>query len=202
MSNQPTQSEITPALSKDVTFTEKVNAVDTALKTRANAMKDIKQKWANIVKLLVKYDVKVPYRRLDAAGAANLVTQVEILEPEAEALKDKEAVDAACSNNYALSQVMQGKLGRYLEKKFPGFIKLGQQLGELHDLSKQDREVDETKTKDARTEIQTAIDAYLAALESYDETVEQVADVKEYISVVKDVAEISAIAQGQQLRTN
>jgi hypothetical protein len=42
------------------------------------------------------------------------------------------------------------------------------------------------------------VDVYVASLEAYDETVESVANVKEYIGVVKDVAEIAAIATGRQ----
>jgi hypothetical protein len=56
------------------------------------------------------------------------------------------------------------------------------------------------KTKDARAELQRAVDEYLLALESYDDTVTSVSNVKEYIGIMKEIADISAVTQGLKVK--
>jgi hypothetical protein len=189
---------VTPVMSKDVDFTTKMDAVDAALKDRAKANKDIKIKWAGVVKVLVEFGQKPPTRRLDAIGAANLVPNLSILVPEDERLKDKEKVAAARDGNYGLRELVKHrKFMAVMEAKFPNFTKFSHELLDLYELSSTMREEDEDATHKAQKKLQAAVDAYVEALEAYDDTVESVANVKEYVSVVKDVAEISAIAQGQ-----
>lgn len=204
MADKPAEGEVvvvtnvTPVLSKDVDFTEKLGMVDTALKSRAQANKDIKLKWAGVVKVLVELGEKPPTRRLDAIQAANLVSNISIPVAEDERLKDKEKVAVAREVAYELKDVVKcRKFMAATEAKFPNFTKYAHELLDINELSNQHREEDEDATHKAQKKLQAAVDAYLAALEAYDDTVESVANVKEYVNVVKDVAEISAIAQGQ-----
>jgi predicted RNase H-like HicB family nuclease len=197
--NATATTDITPALSKDVPFTQKIQDVDTALKSRAQANRNIKHAWAGVVKVLTKYDHRLPPRRVDVAQAANMVSDIEILQPANAALDNVVMLAVVKEANYEVRQLSrQRKAMAYLEEKFPGLTAAFTEIDELHDIYNMPRERDEDATKAARAELQAAVDKYAKALEAYDETVETVANVKEYISVVKDVAEISAIAQGQQ----
>lgn len=203
MTDQVSTEVITPALSKDVKFTEKVQAVDEALKSRAAANKNIKTKWAGIVKVLVKYSQSVPSRRVDAAVASNYVPNLVVYKAPDKKLDDQQRVRAAQDAAYDIRDLVKHRRFMQLaEAKFTGFQQFTNELLDLNELANNPQEEDEVATKAARKEMQAAVDAYVAAIEAYDETVESVANVKEYISVVKDVAEISAIAQGQQQKTN
>lgn len=191
---------ITPAVSADVAFTEKINDVDTALKARSTAQKDIKVKWAAIVKLLIKHNLHVPVRRVDVSTAASYANNIAVYTPQDPKLaENKELVEVANDAAYTLKQLMQKRtFEKLVEEKFAGFKAFADELIDLDRLSNQRREIDEDATKAAKEEMQEAVDAYIASIEAYDETIEKVADVKEYIGVVKDVAEISAIAAGRK----
>lgn len=191
--------QITPALSKDVAFTEKVNAVDAALKSRNDAKKNIKTSWAKVVSLILKHGGQAPARRWDEVKAVNEVNNITIYKPLDKRLADKDAVRFAQNHDYNARQILERtELIQHLDKKHSGLRKTLEDIIELGRLSEKPREEDEVATKKARAEFQAAVDKYIEAIEAYNETVEQVADVREYISVVKDVAEISAIAQGVQ----
>lgn len=199
MAEEKVTSEITPALSMNVAFTDKVSAVDVALKDRATAQRDIKIKWAEIVKLLVQDKMSVPGRRADIQVVVSYVPSVVIYQPDDPRLSDKTRVLAAQQCAYNLGQACQSRAFMALaETQLPGYAKLVEEMLDLAELSNRPRLVDDAATKTARDEMQKAVDAYIQAVEAYEETVEKVADVKEYISVVKDVAEISAIAQGSR----
>lgn len=203
MTEKVTPSEITPALSKDVQFTQKVQDVDDALKSRSAAQKNIKTKWAGVVKVLVELGEDVPARRVDAAVAANYVARLSVLEPKDKKLEDTEKLSAAQSASYQLADLVKRRsFMREAEKQFPGFQKFSTELLDLADLANEPRKEDKKATATAKAKLQKAVDAYVEAIEAYDETVESVANVKEYIAVVKDVAEISAIAQGAQRAIN
>lgn len=194
-------SDITPALSKDVSFTDKIQVVDDALKSRSASQKDIKIKWAAVLKVLTSYDQKAPARRGDAVAAANLVSNINIYKPLDARLEDKQKVRTARLVRYELNGLLNSPKRRTaMEDKYPGITDWCDDLNSLYELTEEPREIDEPATKTARAEVQVAVDAYIEALEAYDETVESVANVKEYIAVVKDVAEISAIAEGAQQR--
>lgn len=188
-------SLITPALTKDVGFNEKIEAVDTALKGRAVAQREIKTKWAAVVKVLNKYDIKAPARRYDAVQAANLVQNIQLYKPLPEI--DADLKTAARSGAYQIRQLMQQTATMtVLGKKFPGLRDYFVLVLETDSAMQAEREDDDERTAEARVALQSVVDGYVAAIEAYDETIESVANVKEYIGVMKDVAEISAIAQG------
>lgn len=188
---------ITPALSKDVSFTEKVNDVDTALKSRAAATKDLKLKWAEVIKAFAEFNVQAPARRATPDTIQSFVHKVVVLEPENPLLSDKGMVKLAREASYGLSELRRRPYAMSeLENKFPGFTELALKLGVIQDAANDFRTDDKEATKAARAKVQTVIDEYVKAVEAYDDTVESVANVKEYIAIVKDVAEISAIAQG------
>lgn len=190
-------STITPALSKDVSFTEKVQQVDNALKSRAAATRELKHKWAAIIKAFAEYDTRVSSRRGDAIQAQNLIGDVAIYLPRNPLLDDDEMVKFANNNVSVFRNILEHpQAARRLETMFAGILEFSNKVIDTNTARYDDRKIDEVATKEARAKLQPVVDEYLAALETYDETVETVANVKEYIAVVKDVAEISAIAQG------
>lgn len=194
-----TTSVITAASSADVAFTDKIGAVDKALKDRAAVTNKLKKQWGKISEFLVENGQEVPYRRLDAANAHQLVNKITIYEKPDERLNDKEAVRYARDGAYIAQSLLQKtKLMLHLEKSHYGLTKDLQAMVLLDDLSNTSLEVDKDQTKKVRAELKALVKEYTDALEEYEETVNHVADVKEYIGVVKDVAEISAIASGAQ----
>lgn len=188
---------ITPGLSKHVQFTQKVDDVDTALKNRRAAQKSIKLKWAAIVKWLNANDITPPSRRPQPDRIVDLTSQVEVFMPLNPRLEDKEKVKLANTIGYELRQTLNNrKYTTIIETQFPGFTTWAKELEDLDKLSNESREVDETETKIAKAALQVLIDECLDAIEAYDETIEDVSNVKEYIDIVKDVATIAAIADG------
>jgi hypothetical protein len=187
---------ITPVLTKDVSFNEKVEAVDTALKSRASALREIKLKWAAVVQVMNKYEVIPPSRRVDAGQAAMLVQNLVVYQPKPEVAEDlKKMVEQA--DVYGLTNLTREiKTMRLLEEKFPGIRQYIESVGEARNTLLQPRVEDKEKTKAARDEMEKAVDEYIRTLEAYDETIESVANVKEYIGIMKEIADISAIAQG------
>lgn len=195
------QSElsITPALSKDVSFTNKVQVVDGALKNRAVAQKNIKLKWAVVMRALHKYNRPIPARRPDAIGASAYVGGLLVFKPLPKELENEELTELARNSAHELRTLSNRPLvATILEDKFPGFADLCREVTKVSELMVMSRRVDEKATTKAKAEMQKAVDAYIKTLEDYDETVDSIANVREYIGIVKDVAEISAIAQGRQ----
>lgn len=192
------KSDITvSSLTTNLAFNEKVTAVDSALTTRSAAKKQIKTAWAKVIVILQEFDMDVPARRWDAVNALNQVRNLKVYEPLDKRLDDKERVQLATNLHYEFERVLESrKFIDYLDGKFYGLKKDLLSLQELYDLSTQSRKIDEAKTKAGQDRLRSEIRNYIDAIEAYDETVESVADVREYISVVKDVAEISAIASG------
>jgi hypothetical protein len=188
---------ITPALTKDVSFTEKVEAVDTALKNRSAAQRDIKVKWAGVVKLLQKYDLTVPARRPDPATVVGYIRTVRLYKPQPTVPEDLRAV-VGCEGRYELGRLREKPdMLKLLNEQFPGFATWLDKVREAEKSSYgAPKEQDEDATKVAQEEMSAAVDAYLASIEAYDDTLESVANVKEYIGIMKDIADISAIAQG------
>jgi hypothetical protein len=187
---------ITPTLAKDISFNDKVGEVDTALRSRAAVQKEIKTKWVRVVRVLSKYDVKAPGRRSDAGAAAGLVQDLVVYKPMPEIAPEfQQILDSGGS--YQLSDLAtRPNLLRLIDAKVSGFKKFVEDFVEAQAASRETPIKDEAKTKEARAELQAAVDEYLTALESFDDTVTSVASVKEYIGIVKDIADISAIAQG------
>lgn len=196
-------TSITPAQAMDISFNDKVEAVDSALRSRASVQKEIKAKWVGVVKVLTKYEAKAPGRRADAGQAANLVQELVVYKPKAEIAPVYQQFISSCGS-YELGQFLgyatRPSLLRLIESEVKGFKEFVDGLTAARDASSEPQVKDEAKTKEARAELQGAVDAYLEALESYDDTVTSVANVKEYISIVKDIADISAIAQGAKAR--
>lgn len=189
--------EVTPYLSKDVSFTQKVEDVDSALKNRARANKDIKLKYANLIKLFAKYNVQLGIRRLDAPAIQNYVNAIRVFYPQDPRLEDTTKLNHAKQVSYELKRLVEKRtFMSAAEVKFKGINAWFNEFIELFELSQEPRVVDEKATTKAKAELQKAVDTYIEALEAYDDTVTTVANVKEYIGVVKDVAEISALAQG------
>lgn len=185
------------SLTTNLAFNEKVTAVDSALTTRSAAKKSIKTAWAKVVAILQEYDMDVPARRWDPVKALNEVRGLVVYLPEDKRLADKEKVRFVGSVHYSAERILDDrKFIDYLEENFKGIKKDLKSIVELYELSNQSRIRDDEKTKAGQEKLRTEIRAYIDAIEDYDETVESVADVREYISVVKDVAEISAIASG------
>src|SRR5437660_1297992 len=113
-------SVITPVQTKDVSFNEKVEAVDSALKSRAAAQREIKLKWAAIVQILNKYEAAPPSRRVDAGQAATLVQSLTVYVPKPEVAEDLKKI--VQTGSYHLNNVAERPdLVRLLEAKFPGF---------------------------------------------------------------------------------
>lgn len=191
-----TASDITPALSKDVDFTAKVNAVDDALKSRSAATKDLKVKWANIIKAFAEFDVAVTARRGDAVAAQNYVHKVEILQPQNPLLDDKDMVKMAREAYDVQNLKRRTFIMSKLEENFAGVTAYMEKIILTSEAANEYRVTDKEATKAAQAKVQPVVDEYVSAIEAYDDTVESVANVKEYIAIVKDVAEISAIAQG------
>jgi hypothetical protein len=196
MKRRDNATAITPMLTKDVSFSEQVEAVTTALKSRAAAQRDIKQAWATVVQVLNKYEVDAPHRRVHADQVAVLVQKVKIYQPKPEPAGDlKEILENA--DVYEINRLV-GQLNtmRLLDAKLPGIRKLLEDIVAARDSMRQSPGEDTIKTKAARAELMDAITAYSKALEDYDETLESVTGVKEYIGIMKDIAGIAAIGQG------
>jgi hypothetical protein len=187
---------ITPVLAKEVSFTEQVETVNTALKSRVAAQREIKHAWAAIVQILNKYEVTAPHRRVNAEQAASLVQNVKIYQPMPEAAGDfKEIIEREA--DYLISRLFSDiHIMRLLDAKLPGIKKLFENIIAARDSMKQSPVEDTIKTKAARAELMDAINAYSQTLEDYDETIESVTSVKEYIGIMKDIANIAAIGQG------
>jgi hypothetical protein len=193
-------TSITPTLAKDVSFSDKVEAVDAALRTRASVEKEIKAKWVGVVRVLSKYDIKAPGRRVDAGQAANLVQDLVVYKPKTEVAPVFQQILAA-GHSYELNNVTtNSSLVRLIDSEVKGFKKFVENYSEAKAASNESLIKDDAKTKEARAELQATVNEYLKALESYDDTVTSVANVKEYISIVKDIADISAIAQGVKVK--
>lgn len=190
---------ITASNSTDVAFTEKIGSVDQALKDRSAAQKDIKIKWAGVVKVMNKYEMRVPSRRYDAERVGEIVSDLQISEKPDPRLDDVKAVRLAQEVTNMFSRFIDHDYpasSTLIEKKFPAFLKFVNEQKELKDLQYSSNKVDKEATKAAREELQTAVDTYIESIEKYNETLQTVSDVKEYIDVVKNVAEISAIKNG------
>ena len=191
---------ITPVLTKDVSFTEKVEAVDTALRSRSAAQREIKTKWAAVVKLLQKHDLNVPYRRPEPSTVVGYIRDISIYQPKAEVPAEVQAM-LDYSDNYEVRQFLNcHDAVKAVNKQFAGFAEWVDKVREARKLAATPRELDKEATQAAREEMSQAVDAYLASIEAYDETLDSVANVKEYIGIMKEIADISAIAQG--IRTN
>jgi hypothetical protein len=93
---------ITPVLTKDVSFTEKVEAVDTALKSRSAAQREIKTKWATVVKLLQKYELSVPYRRPDLSTVVGYIRDISIYQPRPEVPAEMQPVLSGASGKFVV----------------------------------------------------------------------------------------------------
>lgn len=185
------------SLTTNLVFDQKINAVNDALGTRSSAKKEIKTAWAKVVVILQEFDIEVPARRWDPVKALNEVRSVVVYQPQDKRLDDQEAVSRAKQYAYDVRDLAKHrKYMEYLESKFKGITKEFDDLLELNDLANESRKVDDEKTKAGRDKLREAIREYISAIEKYDETVESVADVREFINVAKDVAEISAIAGG------
>ncbi|MDE2106076.1 MAG: hypothetical protein KGL39_53125 [Patescibacteria group bacterium] len=195
-----TVTAITPLQTKNVSFTEKVEAVDTALKSRAAAQREIKTKWAAVVKLLQKYDLSVPYRRPDPSTVVGYIRSISLFKAAPVVPQEMKEV-LACDGQYELRQLFgQHDLLKLLDKQFSGFGAWADKVLEARRIAGISPELDKEATKAAREEMSAVVDEYLATIEAYDETLESVANVKEYIGIMKEIADISAISQG--LKTN
>ena len=200
MNTSKSVAVITPVLTKDVSFTEKVESVDTALKSRAAAQREIKTRWAAVVKLLQKYDLSVPYRRPDPSTVVGYIRDVSVYKPQPEVPADMQAV-LSCEGSYELRSLGEKHdMLKLLDKQFSGFSAWVDGVREARKLAGTPRELDKDATQAAREEMSATVDAYLASIEAYDETLDSVANVKEYIGIMKEIADISAIAQG--IKTN
>lgn len=191
---------ITPVLTKDVSFTEKVEAVDTALRSRSAAQREIKTKWAAVVKLLQQYDLSVPYRRPEPSVVVSYVKEVRVYKPQPEVPAEMQVV-INCEGSYELRQLYdKPDMLKLLDKQFKGFSAWVDTVREARKVALAPKELDKDATEAARAEMSAAVDAYLASVEAYDETLDSVSNVKEYIGIMKEIADISAIAQG--IKTN
>ncbi len=191
--------QITALTTKEVDFNDRVQAVDKALKDRRNANKNIKLHWAKIIAVLGRADTpKIPTRKPSIEVIVDYQNTAVIYKPLDDIVNDPELKEVWRVSGYEFRQMMNNsRLLEALEKKFSGlrdFLLKVQKYGEV---VQAERETDEEATAKMRAELKTAIDEYLKALEAYDDTVETVANAKEYIGVVKDIADIAAIAQGQ-----
>src|SRR3984885_8454878 len=168
-SNQVTS--ITPTLAKDVSFSDKVEVVDTALKSRAAIQREIKTKWVGIVKVLTKYEVKAPVRRVDAGAAANLVNDLVVYTKKPETPpKFKQILDAGHGNEVS-KLATRPNLWSLIDAKVDGFRKFVEDFAEARAVASEALVKDEAATKAARVELQKAVDNYLDALESFEDTV-------------------------------
>lgn len=187
---------ITPALTKDVSFNDKVKDVESALKSRARVQRKLKTDWAKVVQILTENDMPIPARRPSADIAAKLPQSVRIYFPRPKFNKN---LDVLVKHTYALQNIAnKADLMLELDRLCKGSKKLIESVIAESSLRNTPVELDEKRTKAVKEKLQKAVEVYTTTLESYDETVESVANVKEYIGIVKDVAEISAIAQGNQ----
>lgn len=201
----PTEGEVVDSnksltvssLTTNLAFDQKISEVNSALGTRSAAKKEIKTAWAKVVVILQEYDIEVPARRWDPVKALNEVKSIVVYQPEDPKLADEERVNFAKSLNYEIRNILdKRKLMDYLDEKFKGIKKDLVDLQKLYELSQEDRKQDKEKTKEGRDKMRVAIREYIDAIEKHDETVESVSDVREFISVAKDMAEIKAISDG------
>ena len=196
MKTRDNVTAITPVLTKDVSFSEQIDSVTTALKSRTTAQREIKQAWATVVQILNKYEVDAPHRRVNADQAATLVQNVKIYQPMPEPAGDLQEILELGQVYDISSLISQLATMRLLDAKLPGIKKLFEDIVAARNSMEQPPVEDTIKTKAARAELMDAINAYSKALEDYDETLESVTGVKEYIGIMKDIAGIAAIGQG------
>ena len=71
MNRSKAVTAITPVLTKDVSFSEKVESVDSALKSRAAVQREIKLKWAAVIQVFNKYEVAL--RIAVSLGKAHII---------------------------------------------------------------------------------------------------------------------------------
>lgn len=192
-------TDITPALSKDVSFTDKVQVVDAALKNRTVAQANIKKTWGAVAAMLAKYGRPVPAVRPNSAQIHTYGTNIVVYEkaPEEEYPKDVKKLATSNVSGFLTSIRNWPNDLALLEKKFKGITDYLNVVNECRMSAVQQIPVDEKKTAKAKLEITTAIAKCVKAMEAYDETVDQVNNVREYISIVKDVAAIQGIANGK-----
>lgn len=110
---------ITPVLTKDVSFTEKVHDVETALKSRSTAQREIKTKWAAVVKLLQQHDLSVPYRRPDPSTVVGYIKEVRVYKPLPEVPAEMKTLFES-EGNFEVRH-LPAEAVKLLDKKFAGF---------------------------------------------------------------------------------
>lgn len=186
---------ITPALSRDVSFTEKVKAVDRALKDRETTQKNIKTAWNHLAKVMEKYSLPIPVTMYTTAQATTLANSVQVY------VNTPDLSDELSTSNLMSGYILNDlKINRaalaYFDGKFPGFseliVKLFNQKGLVNN-----KVVDQKKTTVAREEVRAAVTKYIQALDAHQITIDVVANVREYISIVKDVASIAIKTNGK-----
>lgn len=190
---------ITPALSKDVSFTDKVAVVDAALKGRTEAQRMIKAIWNELIRVLAKYNRPIPAVRPNAVQALNLLNGVVVYRANdrkfAEDIVDIGNSDIAYNIATLRNQVQMLDM---LETRFEGISEFVKQVNEYTLYKNRTKSIDQTATDKAKKDIGDEVNKLIRAIEAYDETVDQVANVREYISIVKDVADIAGIASGKK----
>lgn len=201
MPDDKVTNDITPVLAKDVSFNDKIQTVDTALTQRTEATREIKSAWAKILQVLAKSDDRtLPARRPGLDTIVRYPHEVIKYKPQPEILSRKDLKELDQAGNYELRSITnKARIIELLDKKFSGIATLFSDYNAYARAATAASEVDEDATTKLRTEMQSAVDVFMKAQEKYDDTVENVKNVKEYVGIIKDVAEISAISQGNQL---
>lgn len=190
---------ITPALSKYVSFTDKVAVVDAALKGRTEAQRMIKATWNELIRVLAKYNRPIPAVRPNAVQALNLLNGVVVYRANDRKFTE-DIVDIGNSDiAYNIATLRnQVQMLDMLETRFEGISEFVKQVNEYTLYKNRTKSIDQTATDKAKKDIGDEVNKLIRAIEAYDETVDQVANVREYISIVKDVADIAGIASGKK----
>lgn len=193
-------SEITPATVQTVDFSEEIQSVKTQLTTRTAAQTRIKTTWQEVAKLLEKYGVEVPYRRVDIGDVRRYLSNIKVMQKPQElklSALEKELAEMGLTgrqtNNFVNSEEM-----RVFEKHEPKAAKTLRSMANVYDNpTKQPRaEVNEGATEKARNEVSKAIDAYATAVIDFEENAESIKAVGEYVGIVEKVATVAATANG------
>lgn len=204
----PKPQEVTAALATNVSFNQQVAATDQALQQRNDATKNARAKWLALVAFLDTHSSSLPRRRgtVDTAFTAikgiTVYKTKTVTEDEIAALQEEYRSAEVIGSNYRVNNILEhDEVVEAIEVKFPGLEKF------LRDertrfrvaskaLQKANKQpgVDTKATAKAKEEATKLAEAFAEAMEKLEDTADILTGVKDYIGVVEQIANISAIA--------
>lgn len=187
--------KMTPAVIDQVSFKDEIDTVKGSLKTRTEANEKVQKAWGELKTCLIKYKVNVPYRRPTLEGLPLLIRTIVYVEKP----KPSELLEGADSYLLQYAQSLRtNPLIRKLDTKFKGLLNFIEDADREYRTISASPKIDEKATAKAQQELRKLADKYADAVLEFEKTINTLSDVKEFIGVVKNIAEIS----GAQSKAN